>query len=166
MMRPDEITPAAVSAHAAIPRRSHTRTLGRWGTVSRVLGGSGLIALATVAWQADWLDLLIGLVALPAVATSLMWLRDRSAPPLRLGAAGHLVTVAHVAITAIVLGGEAAALFYGSMALVAGVLGNGGCEITVIANRRRGRDDHVGCPIFEPFDVLDRELASRSHVAR
>ena len=116
-------------------------------------------------WQADRLDLAIGLVALPAVATSLMWLRDRSAPPLRLGAAGHLVTLAHVSIT-VSLVGEAAALFYGGMALVAGIHGNGCCEITAIANWLRDRDDRVGCPIFEPFDVLDRKLASRSDGAR
>jgi hypothetical protein len=151
---------------APIPARSHGRVLGRWGTVSRVVGGLGLIVLAAAVWQADWLDLAIGLVALPAVATSLMFLRDRSSPPLRLGAAGHLVTVTHVAITATVLGGEVAALFYGSMALVAALHGNCGCEVTVIANWLRGRDDRVGCPVFEPFDVLDRTLANRRDRAR
>jgi hypothetical protein len=165
-MRDHDVAPAAIGACATGPRRSHVRTLGRWGTVARVLGGSALIILATAVWQADWLDLVIGLVALPAVATSLTSLRNRSAPPLRLGPAGHLVTLAHVAITASVLGGEAAALFYGSMALIAGVLGNGGWEITVLANWLRGRDDRVGCPIFGPFDVLDRQLATRRDGAR
>ena len=139
--------------------RSHARAVGRWGTVARVLVGSGLIVLAVAYWRADRLDLVVGLVALPALATSLMLLRDRSAPPLRLGAAGHLVTIAHVAITASLVG-EAAALFYGSMALVAALHGNSGCEITVLANWLRGRDDRVGCPLFAPFDLLDRELAS------
>ena len=126
--------------------------------MSRLLVGSGLIVVATAVWRADWLDLVIGLVALPAAVTLLMSLRSRSAPPLRLGAAGHLVTIAHVTVTAS-LAGEAAALFYGGMALVAAVHGNGGCEITAISNWLRGRDDQVGCPIFEPFDVLDRRLA-------
>jgi hypothetical protein len=45
----------------------------------------------------------------------------------------------------------------GSMALVAGLQGNGGCEITVFANWLRDRDDRVGCPLFAPFDALDRE---------
>jgi len=165
-MRRHALAPTGTRLRAPIPARSHGRVLGRWGTVSRVVGGLGLIVLAAAVWQADWLDLAIGLVALPAVATSLMFLRDRSSPPLRLGAAGHLVTVTHVAITATVLGGEVAALFYGSMALVAGVLGNCGCEITVLANWLRGRDDRVGCPIFEPFDVLDRRLATRRDGAR
>jgi hypothetical protein len=144
----------------SVPRHSHRRALGRWGTVSRVLIGSGLIVLAAAVWQADWLDLVIGLVALPAVATLLMLLRKPSSPPLRLGASGHLVTIAHVAVTASLVG-EAAALFYGSMALLAALLGNGGCEITVIANWLRGRDDRVGCPLFAPFDALDRPRVPR-----
>jgi hypothetical protein len=159
-MRQHEVAPAGIGVGATVPRRSHGRAVGRWGTVARVLVGSGLIVLATAVWRADWLELVIGLVALPAVATLLMWLRNRSAPPLRLGAAGHLVTIAHVTITASLVG-EAAALFYGSMALVAALHGNSGCEITVIANWLRGRDDRVGCPLFAPFDLLDIEPASR-----
>jgi hypothetical protein len=128
----------------------------RWrGRVARVLVGSVLIVLAIVVWRADWIDLLIGVVALPAVATVAMSFRDRSAPPLRLGAAGHLVTLAHVAVTVSIVP-EAAALFYGSMALIAALQGNRGCEVTALANWLRGRDDRVGCPLFEPFDVLDR----------
>jgi hypothetical protein len=149
---------AGVGVRALVPDRSRRR-VGRWGTVVRVLVGSGLIVVAIAVWRADWLDLVIGLVALPALATLVMSLRDRSAPPLRLGAAGHLVTLAHVAITVSFVG-EGAALFYGSMALVAGLQGNGGCEITTLANWLRGRDDRVGCPVFAPFDALDREPAS------
>ena len=159
-MRRHEVAPAGIGVRGSVPRRSDRR-VGRWGTVSRVLVGSALIVLALAVWRADWIDLVIGLVALPAAATLLMSLRNRSAPPLRLGPAGHLVTVAHVTVTASLVG-EAAALFYGSMALVAAVHGSGGCEITALANWLRGRDDRVGCPLFEPFDVLDRKLASRS----
>jgi hypothetical protein len=135
-------------------------TLGRWGTVARVVVGTSLIVLAIAYWRAGWLDLVIGLVALPAVATLLMSLRKQTAPPLRLGAIGHVVTLAHIAVT-VVLFGDAAALFYGSMTLVAGLQSNRGCEITTLANSLRGRDDQVGCPLFAPFDALDRELASR-----
>jgi hypothetical protein len=164
-MRQQEVAPAGIGVRASVPCRSQGRAVGRWGTVARVLVGSGLIVVATAVWRADWVDLVIGLVALPAVATSLMSLRSRSAPPLRIGAAGHLITIAHVAITASLVG-EAAALFYGSMALVAALHGNSGCEITVLANWLRGRDDRVGCPIFGPFDVLDRQLATRRDGAR
>ena len=116
--------------------------------------GPVLVVLALVSWDAGWLDLLIGLVALPAVATFVMAVRRRSAPPLRLGAAGHLVTLAHVTATVLVVP-VAAALFYGSMAIVAALAGSGGCEITAVANWLRGRDDQIGCPIFEPFDAVD-----------
>jgi len=142
------------AAAARAPRRR-----GRWGAGARVVVGATLVVLAMVVWEAGWLDLLIGLVALPVLATLLMWLRRRSAEPLRLGAAGHLVTLAHVAVTVSVVP-EAAALFYGSMALVAGLHGNRGCEITAVANLLRGRDDQIGCPLFEPFDALDRKRLS------
>ena len=138
-------------------RVHHTagRRVGRWGAGARVVVGSTLVVLAVAVWQAGWVDLLIGLVALPLLATLLMWLRRRSAEPLRLGAAGHLVTLAHVAVTVSIVP-EPAALFYGSMMLVAGLQGNGGCEITAVANWLRGRDDQIGCPLFAPVDALDR----------
>jgi hypothetical protein len=121
--------------------------------------GSVLVVLALVYWDAGWLDLLIGLVVLPAVATLVMSLRARSAAPLRLGAAGHLVTPAHVTVTMLLVP-DAAALFYGSMALVAAIGGSGGCEITAVANRLRGRDDQIGCPLFVPFDALDARAST------
>jgi hypothetical protein len=130
------------------------RRAGPWGTAARVIVGATLIVLAVAVWEATWLDVLIGLIALPAVATLLMSLRRRSAEPLRLGAAGHLVTLAHVAVTFSIVP-VAAALFYGGMALVAGLQGNGGCEITALANWLHGRDDQIGCPVFDPFDALD-----------
>jgi hypothetical protein len=133
---------------------SRTRPARRWGTTARVVVGATLVVLAVTVWEAGWLDLVVGLVALPLAATLIMGLRRRSAPPLRLGAAGHLVTISHVAATSILLP-AAAALFYGSMAIVSGLRGNGGCEITVLSNWRRERDDQVGCPLFAPFDAID-----------
>jgi hypothetical protein len=139
----------------AIGRSAGARRAGPRGTVARVIVGMSLIVLAVAFWRVTWLELLIGLVALPAVATLVMSLRRRSSRPLRLGAAGHLVTLAHAAVTVSIVP-EAAALFYGSMMLVAGLQGNGGCEVTALANWLRGRDDQVGCPLFAPFDALDR----------
>jgi hypothetical protein len=130
------------------------RRVGRWGTAARLAVGFTLVILALAVWDASWLEVLVGLVALPALATLVTSSRPRSTSPLRLGAAGHLVTLAHVAVTMSVVP-EAAALFYGSMALVAGLQGNRGCEITAVANAVRGRDDQIGCPLFAPFDQLD-----------
>jgi len=150
MMRQRGAAAGVLPAVAAAPPLRH-----QWGARARVVVGATLIVLAVVYWEAGWLDLLIGLVALPVVATLLMWRRRGSAQPLRLGAAGHLVTLAHVAVTVSIVP-DAAALFYGSMALVAGLHGDRGCEITAVANLLRGRDDQIGCPLFEPFDALDR----------
>ena len=133
------------------------RRVGWRGTLARLAVGSTLVVLAVAVWDAGWPDLLIGLVALPTVATLLMSLRRRSASPLRLGAAGHLITAAHVAVTVSIVP-EAAALFYGSMALVAGLHGNRGCEITAVANWLRGRDDQIGCPLFWPADEVEARL--------
>jgi hypothetical protein len=139
---------------SSAPLVNARRRLGRWGRATRLAVGCTLIVLAVAVWDADRLELLIGLVALPTVATLLVWLRPRASSPLRLGAAGHLVTVAHVAVTVSLIP-EAAALFYGSMALVAGLHGNRGCEVTAVANWLRDRDDQIGCPMFAPFDELD-----------
>jgi hypothetical protein len=149
----------AVAAGALPGPVARSRHAGRWGTAARVIVGATLVILALTYWEAGWLDLLIGLVALPVLATLLMWLRRRSSAPLRLGAAGHLVTLAHIAVTVSIVP-DAAALFYGSMALIAGLHGNRGCEITAVANSLRGRDDQIGCPLFAPFDALDRHRAS------
>jgi hypothetical protein len=144
-----------MSSTAEVLSPAARRRVGTWGTAARLIVGATLITLALWYWRATWLDLVIGLLALPAVATLLVSARRRSAAPLRLGAAGHLVTLAHVAVIATFLP-EAAALFYGSMALVSGLQGNGGCEVTALANWLRGRDDQIGCPLFAPFDALAR----------
>ena len=125
-----------------------------WGAGARLIVGSTLVVLALVYWRATWVDVLIGLVVLPAIATFVMSVRSRASAPLRLGAAGHLVTLAHIAATVSIVP-DAAALFYGGMTLVAAVRGAGGCEITAVANWVRGRDDQIGCPLFTPFDALD-----------
>lgn len=136
-----------------IPGATRPRT-GPRGRAARIAVGSTLVVLAIAYWEATWSDALIGLVALPVLATVLMLLRHRSAAPIRLGAAGHLVTLAHIAVT-VSLVPDAAALFYGSMTLVAALQGNGGCEVTALSNWLRERDDQIGCPLFAPFDALD-----------
>ena len=114
------------------------RRIGWWGTATRITVSATLVLIALTVWQATPVEVLIGLVVLPAVATALMLLRDRASKPLRLGAAGHLVTAAHVAVRFVVMP-EAAAVFYGSTALVAALHGNAGCEITAVANWLRDR---------------------------
>ncbi|MDP8968998.1 MAG: hypothetical protein M3N52_00505 [Actinomycetota bacterium] len=130
------------------------RVIGWWGTAARAVVGVGLVVAAFTWAGASWLDVLLGVMVLPAVATLLLGLRGPAARPLRLGAAGHLVTVAIVALL-VMMAPEAALLFYGSTMLVAALHGNGGCEVTAVSNWLRGRDDQIGCPLFAPVDALD-----------
>lgn len=145
----DALMPA--SAEAA-PRRR--RVIGPTGTVARTVCGLALVATAVI-YGAGVRDVLLGLLALPAAATLLLALRGRRAPPLRLGAAGYLVTVALVLALSLVFPLATVLLFYGSAMLLAAATGNGACEVTALSNWLRRRDDQVGCPLFAPFDARD-----------
>ena len=41
--------------------------------------------------------------------------------------------------------------------LVAVLRRTGGCEVTAISNLFLHRDDQIGCALFGPIDLLDRE---------
>ncbi|HEV8636996.1 MAG TPA: hypothetical protein VG370_22480 [Chloroflexota bacterium] len=134
---------------------SRPPTIGRIGTAARVVGGLAFVAVAVGWFRATPTEALLGVVVLPVAATLLL------APPLRLGAAGHLVTVVIVLALLLVFPGESVLLFYGGTMLVAAASGGGGCEVTAVSNWLRRRDDQVGCPLFAPFDALDRARAGR-----
>jgi hypothetical protein len=157
--RPVECAPQSASA---VRRPRRRRVIGRPGTVARPMVGLAFLVLAVTLVRADLRDVVLGVVVLPAAATLLLALRGRGAPPLRLGAAGHLVTIVIVLVLSLVFRGATVLLFYGSAMLVAAVSGSGGCEVTAVSNWLRGRDDQIGCPLFAPFDALDR----RSEVPR
>jgi hypothetical protein len=129
--------------------------IGRIGTMARTVVGLTLVALAVTVARADLLDVLIGVLLLPATATLLLALRGRSARPLRLGMAGHLVTIAIVLALSLVFPLATVLLFYGSAMLLAAATGNSACEVTAVSNWLRDRDDQIGCPLFAPFDALD-----------
>ena len=141
--------------------RQRERVIGRVGTLARALIGLVFLALATAVYGAGVRDLIYGVVVLPATATLLLAFRGRTAPPIRLGAAGHLVTIAIILVLSLVFPLETLLLFYGSMMLVAAASGSGGCEVTAVSNWLRGRDDQLGCPLFAPFDALDRDWQAR-----
>jgi hypothetical protein len=141
--------------------RQRQRMIGRVGTVARAVIGLAFLALAITVYGAGVRDVVVGVVVLPAAATLLLGLRCRGAPPIRLGAAGHLVTIAIILVLSLVFPLETLLLFYGSMMLVAAVSGSGGCEVTAVSNWLRGRDDQLGCPLFAPFDALDRHSEAR-----
>jgi hypothetical protein len=131
------------------------RVIGRIGTVARTVGGLTCVVLASTIGHAGMLDVLLGVLVLPASATLLLALRGRGARPLRLGLAGHGVTIAIILALSLVFPMATVLLFYGSTMLLAAATGNGACEVTAVSNWLRGRDDQIGCPLFAPFDALD-----------
>lgn len=142
----------APRTEVAPPRR---RMIGRAGTAARAVIGLAFVTVAITLYHADLRDVLLGVVLLPAGAALLLALRGPGARPLRLGAAGHLVTIVLVLVLSFVFHGATVLLFYGSAMLLAAASGNGGCEVTALSNWLRGRDDQIGCPLFAAFDALD-----------
>ena len=131
------------------------RVIGPIGTVARTVGGLACVGLAVTVGDASWRDAFIGLLVLPVIFTLLLALRGQRTRPLRLGAAGHLVTIAIVLVLSLIFPPGTVMLFYGSTMLLAAATGNGACEVTALSNWLRGRDDQIGCPLFAPFDALE-----------
>jgi hypothetical protein len=129
--------------------------------VARAVIGLAFLAIAVTQYRADVRDVVLGVIVLPAAATLLLALRGSAAPPLRLGAAGHLVTIAIVLALSFVFRGATLLLFYGSTMLLAAASGSGGCAVAAVSNWLRGRDDQIGCPLFAPFDALDRDSGAQ-----
>ena len=136
------------------------RRAGMWGTLSRVVVGASLLSLA--AWYGlPWYEVVVGLVALPAVAILAMALRGRNAPPLHFdGPGGHCFACALGA--ALFLGlHQGALLFYGASMLVVALRRGAGCEPFAISNWILQRDDQLACPLFGPVDAMEARIARR-----
>ena len=134
------------------------RSIGPVGTACRVAVSLGLLYLAAGAWSLEASDVLLGLVAFPAVTILLGALARRAGmAPLRFtGPLGHLANCAAiVALLSNPSTSGAAALFYAATMLVAAWRGLPGCELTVLSNWILRRDDRVGCPVFWPVDTLE-----------
>ncbi len=130
------------------------RSIGRWGTLARLVVGAALLATAFVLGVA-WDDVAIGLVGFPAAVMLALAIRGRSAAPLRFyGSAGHLINGA-IVVTAFVLLTPAALLFYGASMLLAGARGYAGCEVFALSNWLWRRDDQIACAIFSPIDAIE-----------
>lgn len=153
-------------------RGASTRAVGRRGTAARALLGGymvasvvqGSLAQSGAFQPASWL---LGLVAFPAALLGWQaWQAHRN--PGRLialtGPLGHLLTAAvFVTLYAtpwyappIGFVSDAALLFFGSAMLVAAYRGYAGCELLSVSNWLLGRDDQVGCVLFDPLDRLER----------
>jgi hypothetical protein len=143
-----------------------TRAIGPVGATARVLVGLGLFALAFLidGDKITWRDLLLGLVAIPAVVLALQVVRLRgSLAPLRAtGPIGHLLNGLVVAALMVPSATRPATLLWlGASMILAAWRGYAGCESLAISNWLLRRDDQVGCLIFWPIDELEARLTGR-----
>lgn len=145
------------------------RRIGAVGTALRATVGLGLLYLAGgadgLSWRVEWYDLVLGLVALPALTVVLGLAARRCAlRPLRFtGPTGHALNCAVIAaLVANPYTGAAATLFYGAALVGAAWRGAPGCEVTILSNWILRRDDQVGCPIFSPIDAVEAKRPTRA----
>ena len=139
------------------------RQIGPLGTATRVIGGVGLLTGAFLIGVGP-LDVIFGLVVANAVVLVALAARGRSAPPLRwTGPVGHAANFA-IAVAAFSLGPTEvpAMLFAGTASLVAAARGMAACEMFVVSNWLRRRDDRLGCPFYLCADVLDAQISGRT----
>lgn len=137
------------------------RSIGAFGTASRLAVGAALL-IASAVIGIRWRDVLIGLVAANLAVLVGLWLRGGDAPPLRAaGPIGHCVNCASI-IAFLFLLPIGAMLFYGTSIVLAALTGRAGCEVSVMSNLLRGRDDQIGCPVFTPIDAIDDQRHRRA----
>lgn len=132
--------------------------LGPIGIASRVV--VGLVFVAAALWWRDptWADVVVGVVAMPAVATAVLWLRGRlrSEPLVATSPTAHCLNVVlFLPLFFIPATAGGAFLFYGVSMFAAALRRAGGCEVTAIANAVLDRDDQVGCVLFGPIDTFE-----------
>lgn len=145
------------------------RAIGGWGTTARLLVGGYLVGSVVVGsvtatfMVESWV---LGLVGFPAVALGWQTWRSRRRPQRLValtGPLGHLLTFALFLVLygttwyapAIGFVSDATLLFFGASMLLAAYRGYAGCEVLSISNWLLGRDDQIGCVVFDPIDRLD-----------
>jgi hypothetical protein len=154
-------------------RTEPRRAIGRCGTTARLLVGGfmmGSVGIGSFTGNGEFEPAawLLGLVGFPvAVLGWQAWRTHRTSERIMAltGPLGHLVTL----VAFLVLYGttwyapptdfvsDAALLFFGSSMLLAAVRGYAGCEVLSISNWLLGRDDQVGCAVFDPIDSLEHD---------
>jgi hypothetical protein len=136
-------------------RLDGTRQIGRWGTAARIVGGVAMLTGAALN-GVGIPDALLGLVVFPLAVLAVLRLRGADAAPLQLtGPEGYCLNCV-VGVAAFVFVPVAALLFVGASMLLAGAHGEAGCEMFVVSNWLRRRDDRIACPVFSPIDAAER----------
>ncbi|MGH9895688.1 MAG: hypothetical protein ACREA0_27630 [bacterium] len=152
------------------------RGIGPAGTAARAAVGGALLGSVVWGHATSGIDIppwLIGLGVVPAL--TIAWQRWKARRhPSRLvwlsGPAGHATTfgvfmalyLTHWYAPPVSVLSDAAMIFYGSTMLVAAVRGYAGCEVLAISNWVLGRDDQIGCLLFEPIDRVEQRVAAET----
>lgn len=144
-----------------------SRRVGVLGRLARAAVGGALVGSVVVGHMAGGFHAapwVLGLVGFPtALLGQHAWRSRRSPAPLRatgpLGqAVGPLLFLA-LYLTwwyapVLDVTSDAALLFFGSSMLLAAAQGCPGCEMLAFSNWVLGREDEVGCALFQPVDRL------------
>jgi hypothetical protein len=158
---------------------AHQRHIGPIGTTARIVIGSAFVIFGVLGGKfvfaggrpeidVQWLALLIGLVAFPAILLALQRARLLRNPS-RFDETGPLATMVNILVFAILVAtarvpaisyiGFAALIFYGASMLLAALRGYAGCEVLAASNWLLRRDDQIGCLVLSPLDDLERRSA-------
>ena len=144
-----------------------SRGMGALGTVARVAAGGAMVASVVeghISGDFHLAPWVLGLAVIPAIVVAgHSWAGRRAPDRLRTtGPVGHCAPlVAFLALYALDATSDAALLFFGGSMLLAAARGTGGCEVLAFSNWVLGREDEVGCLVFEPVDRLDRRRLER-----
>ena len=146
------------------------REIGPVGTVARlIVAAAALVLPATLDEFSGW-DLLVGLVALPVLATAAFAVvragYERyvvgglaSQAGTCCGASTWLLAIVLAAVVPLAaltpVTFTAFWLWIGASLVLAATRGYGGCEILAFPNVLTGRRDQVGCILFTPIDQAE-----------
>ena len=154
-----------IRAMASASGSTSGRSIGRTGTVARIVAGLAFLELGILGLPPlhllAWWQILIGFIGLPAPAT-LMQLARSALTRERLRQTGGAATM----INCIVLTGlliiprtrGITFIFLGEAMLLAALRGYGGCETLAFSNWLLRRDDQIGCILFTPIDHLEIQM--------
>lgn len=153
------------------------REIGRIGTAARLAGAAVAIALPLLLAGSSGWDLLVGLVALPLLATVgfevVRAVYERYVPggiasqaSTCTGAATWLLMIVLAAVIPLdVLTRVTFTSFWlwiGASLALAAARGYGGCEILAFPNVLTGRRDQVGCIALTPIDRAEARRRASS----
>jgi hypothetical protein len=149
-----------------------TREIGPIGTVLRLIAAAAAIGLPVLLADFSRWDLLVGLVALPALATggfaAVRLAYERYVPGGLASQVGvccgastwllGIVVAASITLAALTpVTFTAFWLWLGASLALAAARGYGGCEILAFPNILTGRRDQVGCILFTRLDRAEAQ---------